>query len=508
MKYGSIAAGEQTTLETACHILESGGNAFDAAVAAVFTSMTSEFTLTSAGGGGALMAFPYNSEPILFDFFVDTLPVELKQLDFFPVTVDFGTSQQNFNIGKGSVAVPGNIAGLLHVHKRLGLLPLKVVLEPSIVTAKNGTLLNKSHSYLVKILEPILTYNNYGKTIFKPKGILLKKGDRILLPGFGDFLDQLSQEGEDFFYRGSGANHIINTLGDGGLITKKALKNYQVIERKPLKSTINKYTIYTNPAPSIGGTTIAFLLQLLEKTTLENIYGQTALARAMKITSKAKKDIYINPEDETQITKLLEPQIISAYSKIFTNQENWFPDKTNTPSFGSTTHVSIIDKAGNAASVTTTNGEGCGYFIPEMGFMMNNMLGEEVLNPSGFHLWTKQQRLPTLISPTIVVGESGPELVLGSGGSNRIGSAISQVILNTLSYKMDLGSAISAPRVHLEDNILHHEVGIKIDKKAIKDKTIKIKRWGGLNLFFGGVNAVTKTAAEGDPRRGGVGIVY
>ena len=140
--------------------------------------------------------------------------------------------------------------------------------------------------------------------------------------------------------------------------------------------------------------------------------------------------------------------------------------------------------------------------------MMNNMLGEEVLNPSGFHLWTKQQRLPTLISPTIIVGESGPELVLGSGGSNRIGSAISQVILNALSHNMDLESAIRAPRVHLEDNVLHYEVGIKIDKKAIKDKTIQIKRWGELNLFFGGVNAVTKTAAEGDPRRGGVGSVY
>ena len=183
MKYGSIAAGEQTTLEAACHILESGGNAFDAAVASAFTSMTSEFALTSAGGGGALLALPYNSEPILFDFFVDTLPVGNKILDFFPVIIDFGTSKQNFNIGKGSVAVPGNIAGLLHVHKRLGLLPLNVVLEPAILTAKNGTVLNKSHSYLGQILEPILTYDNYGKTIFKPKGALLHNGDRILLPG-------------------------------------------------------------------------------------------------------------------------------------------------------------------------------------------------------------------------------------------------------------------------------------------------------------------------------------
>ena len=126
---GVISSGHYLTSMVGMRILLDGGNAFDAAVASAFTSMTSEFALTSAGGGGALLALPYNSEPILFDFFVDTLPVGNKILDFFPVIIDFGTSKQNFNIGKGSVAVPGNIAGLLHVHKRLGLLPLNVVLS-------------------------------------------------------------------------------------------------------------------------------------------------------------------------------------------------------------------------------------------------------------------------------------------------------------------------------------------------------------------------------------------
>ena len=118
MKYGSIAGGENSTVQAACQILENGGNAFDAAVGAVFTSMVSEFNLTGPGGGGAFLACPAGLEPILFDFFVDTPPLQSgKELDFFSILVDFGPSQQQFHIGQGSVAVPGNAAGLLHVQE-------------------------------------------------------------------------------------------------------------------------------------------------------------------------------------------------------------------------------------------------------------------------------------------------------------------------------------------------------------------------------------------------------
>ena len=120
MKYGAIAGGEKSTVQAACQIMENGGNAFDAAVGAVFTSMVSEYNLTGPGGGGAFLAVPVNADPILYDFFVDTPhPQPEKELDFFSILVDFGPSQQQFHIGQGSVAVPGNTAGLLKVHKRL-----------------------------------------------------------------------------------------------------------------------------------------------------------------------------------------------------------------------------------------------------------------------------------------------------------------------------------------------------------------------------------------------------
>ena len=165
-----------------------------------------------------------------------------------------------------------------------------------------------------------------------------------------------------------------------------------------------------------------------------------------------------------------------------------------------------MDKDGNAASITTTNGEGCGSIIPEYGVMMNNMLGEKDLNPFGFHNWQKKRRLPTMISPIIITKNSKPEFVLGSGGSNRIRSANIQVILNLLIKNMTLEDAISAPRIHLEGDTLFYEPGIKCPEKN-KIKNIKLNSFNKKNLFFGGVNAVSLNEAVGDKRRGGSGII-
>ena len=165
-----IAAGDKTTVEAAKEILWLGGNAYDAAVAAVFTSMTAEPTLTSLGGGGHFMAYPSGSKPILFDFFVD-MPsgvIEPKQMEFFDIEVDFGPEQQQFHIGKGSIAVPGTAAGLLHVHKGLGKLERKDLMAPAIRAAKEGTVLSDAQAYLVKILAPILNYETAGRRLFSP----------------------------------------------------------------------------------------------------------------------------------------------------------------------------------------------------------------------------------------------------------------------------------------------------------------------------------------------------
>jgi len=505
MKYGSIAGGEKSTVEAASLILKNGGNAFDAAVGAVFTSMVSEYNLTGPGGGGAFLAYPANSNPTLYDFFVDTPPPQPeKELDFFNILVDFGPSQQQFYIGQGSVAVPGNAAGLLHVQQKLGKLPLKIVLEPAMETARSGVILNEAQSYLVKILEPILTHSHEGNKLFKPDGKLLKQGDRFQNPAFADLLEMLIIEGARYFYEGDGAKMILETIGEKGLLTKESLTQYKVIERNPLKSKFHGKTIYTNPAPATGGTLITFFLQLLQQSKTASAFDLINLIKAMQVTSIARNEICLDPEDEFQISQVLEPKIFNHYLQLFNSGDTSLKNEQNPASRGATTHVSILDKQGNAASVTTTNGEGCGYVIPGMGTMLNNMLGEEDLNPQGFHQWPWQRRLPTMISPTLVMGKKGVEMVLGSGGSNRLRSAISQVILNFFVKNMDLESAVYAARIHLEGSILHFEPETTLE---LLPQNFQLHPWDEINLFFGGVNAVTPTSAVGDPRRGGTGTI-
>ena len=505
MKYGSIATGDKTTANAAMEILKAGGNAFDAAVCAVFTSMTSEYSLTGACGGGVMLAYPKDSVPIIFDFFVHTPENNLlKNLDFFRIAVDFGPATQFFHIGKGSVAVPGNTIGLLHIHSRLGSLPLSRILEPAIRTAKYGAIINNAHEYLFKILEPILCHTNTGEILFKPNGKTIKAGERFNNPDFGNFLEQLTVEGHNFLYKGDFAEKIVDFMGDQGLLTKGDLSNYKVIERTPLKTNFNGKTIITNPMPSPGGTLIAFALNIISQKFPRKEVDNRLLTLAMRSAQIARNEIISAKNRKNSLAKILSPSYIKRYSDIF-DSEISLKQNNKKLSSGSTTHISIIDSQGNAVSVTTTNGEGCGHILPGTGIMMNNMLGEEDLNPDGFHNWKTTKRMETMMSPTIVIGELGPELVLGSGGSNRIRSAITQVILNILTKNMNLEEAIEAPRIHLEENIIHCESGVNTE--ILSFPWSKIHHWHEKNLFFGGVNAVTPTNAVGDTRRSGYGLV-
>ncbi|MEM9980683.1 MAG: gamma-glutamyltransferase, partial [Cyanobacteria bacterium P01_D01_bin.2] len=179
---------------------------------------------------------------------------------------------------------------------------------------------------------------------------------------------------------------------------------------------------------------------------------------------------------------------------------------------GSTTHLSVIDSDGNAASVTTSNGEGSSYVIPGTNIMVNNMLGEEDLNPHGFHQWLPNQRMSSMMAPTMVLRDGRPDLVLGSGGSNRIRTAILQVISNLVDFAMPLDTAVAAPRIHWENDVFHLEPGF--DQAALVPIIVSAKPvwWQTQNMFFGGVHAVgldrdgTLHGAGDARRRGAVAV--
>jgi gamma-glutamyltranspeptidase/glutathione hydrolase len=174
---------------------------------------------------------------------------------------------------------------------------------------------------------------------------------------------------------------------------------------------------------------------------------------------------------------------------------------------GSTTHISVIDAAGRACSATCTNGEGSGIVVPGTGIHLNNVMGEEDLNPLGFHLHPAGRRMPSMMAPSVVMREGEVELVLGSAGSNRIRSALLQTIVAVVDHGLAVREAVDAPRVHFEDGVLFAEPGI--DLQGL-DPDMRVVRFGERNLFFGGVQAAQRNGSgstgAGDPRRGGVAV--
>ena len=437
-----IAAGHSEVCKAAGLVLEAGGNAFDAIVAGGFASAVAEPALTSLGGGGLLVGYEAKeNREIYYDFFVDTpgKDRELKhdELHFFPVTVDFSGASQDFNVGFGSVAVPGTLKGLLHTHKRLGRLQLSDILLPAKQLAA-GHLLNEQQAHFLSLLNPIMTMFDRGKNIYtKRGGVPLVEGDILKNTMLVDFLDQVEHEGDDSFYRGEIARSIDREMRDkGGLLSYSDLAGYQVKERAPLKVPYRGRTFVTPTEPSMGGTLIALSLSLQQlKGEAVNAWGSAGHLKdklqLMQRVEELREKGVINPAALTEF--LREQDAGKGYA---------VPGKQF---LRGTTHISIADSEGNCASMTCSNGEGSGYFAPSTGVMLNNMMGEDDLHPDGFHCDPPGIRVGSMMSPSLLIGDDGVELVIGSGGSKRIRTAISQVVSQLVDHGRDLTEAVAAP---------------------------------------------------------------
>ena len=510
---GAVASGHQDTAEAAAQILDQGGNAFDAVIAAHLAACVAEPVLSSLGGGGFLTAHTKQGKNIVYDFFTHTpkLKLPVEDIDFYPITADFGETTQEFHIGMGSIAVPGSVRGLFSIHNDLGKLPLSVIAEPAIALAKNGVKINAFQSYIFDIIKPIYQhdatcFNLFKSLIANTDKNLLQEGETLKCPDLADTIEALVSEGDRLFYEGEIAASIVKRCKDkGGMLTHADLKNYEVIRRKPLPLTYRDFHIFTNPPPSSGGILIAFALLLLQMGNVHELSNQSAryfelLTLIMKLTNKARL--------ETDSPLSIGQHILDAdFMERYKNEVSKYYSFSR-----GTTHISVIDSSGNVASLTTSNGEGSGFIAPGTGIILNNMLGEEDLNPGGFHRWTEDQRISSMMAPTILLDREANLYAIGSGGSNRIRSAILQVLVQLIDYRQDLDSAIECPRIHFENNLLSVECGA-VNEESSDDfgNGENIKFWNDRNLFFGGVHAVHSSKkglqGKGDPRRGGVAII-
>jgi gamma-glutamyltranspeptidase / glutathione hydrolase len=501
---GVVAAGHELTAKAAAEILEDGGNAFDACVAGLFMTFVAEAVFSSPGGGGFLMARRAGSDRVtLFDFFAET-PLRhrpSRDIDFYPIYADFGPAKQEFHIGAGSAATPGVVPGIFAMHEELCRLPMKRLVEPAIRAAREGFTLTSFQAYLLTVIAPILIATPGVARIFAPGGTLLEAGATFANPDLGECIEWLSEDGARLFVDGDVGQAIVREQRDGGgYLTHDDLASYDVARRKPILWQHAGATVALNPPPAASGALIAFGLAYLQALKDEGrALDALALKEAMAATNEARAS-----HGEGLAEKLAEgalPRKLRAASR--------HPSANR-----GTTHISVIDRDGNAAAASLSNGEGNGAIVGNFGFMLNNMLGEEDLAPEGLGKWREGMRLSSMMSPTIILRPDGVVVALGTGGSNRIRTAILQVAVNMLDHGMSLEDAVEAPRLHLEKcGTLSFEPGLpEAVQSAFLAQPGDVRAWPERNLFFGGVHAARRfgdggVEGAGDPRRGGVAIV-
>jgi gamma-glutamyltranspeptidase/glutathione hydrolase len=303
-------------------------------------------------------------------------------------------------------------------------------------------------------------------------------------PELADAMELLAAEGAAPFYEGAPAQAVVAWLAEhGGVLTTQDLSAYAAIARDPVRAGYRGHTVLTNPPPNAGGPLLAAALADLDRGPV----NATRLIDVMEAAQHARTD-----------------EFVAGLA------EEGFAERFLARHMGNTTHVSVMDAEGRACAVTVTNGEGSGVVIPGTGMHPNNIMGEEDLNPLGFHAFPPGRRMPSMMAPTVVLGADGVELVLGSAGSNRIRSAILQTIVGVIDHGLDIEGAVDAPRLHFEDDVVFAEPGAAVDELQAAGREVVAFR--EQNLFFGGVQAVRRSVATdgavvltgaGDPRRQG-----
>jgi gamma-glutamyltranspeptidase / glutathione hydrolase len=467
---GVVAAGHPESAAAGAAALRAGGNAVDAAVGAVLASFAVESPLTGLGAGGYMLVHA-GGRTTLLDFFVaapglDGTP-RTAELDPVEVVFDPATAQ-TFHVGPVSCAVPGTPAGLVEALGRFGSMPLAELAAPAIRLAREGAPVSHQQAYILEILEPIHARLPGTRELYAPAGRTLREGETFRFEELAAALERFAAEGAEPFYRGEVAAALSGFVTErGGTLGRGDLSAYATIERPPVLAEFRGVEVLTNPRPSAGGTLIAYALDLLQK--LGPASGPEQLVEAMDAANEHRADL-----------------------------------------LGSTTHISVIDAAGMSVSVTCSNGSGSGVLVPGTGVILNNMLGEEDLNPNGFHAIEPGRRVPSMMAPTVVLRDEEVVLALGSAGSNRIRSAILQTIVRAVEQGMGPQEAIDAPRLHFEGGVVQAEPGIDPEALArIETRGVAVARHPELNLFFGGVQAVSRDpetgslSGGGDPRRGG-----
>jgi len=477
-----VAAGSQAAAQAGATLLQAGGNAVDAAVAAALAATVAEPGLASLGGGGFLLARTPDGAATVLDFFVDVpgigAPLDAPAPSIVPVNIAFTDAEQVFYAGPGGMAVPGTLDGLVLAHQRLGRAPLAEVVAPARRLAREGTPAEPMQAAILGLLTEIFALTPESAQVYLPGGRAPMPGQPLANPELADVFDAMAAGQVSRFAHLPGVTTALARLATSPRSLSGAdLSRYAPQWREPLVVRRLGAVLRTNPPPSQGGTIVADAV-----TALDAPVGGTA-ADAVRVVEALR--------DATQRAKRRSRSPLAVRG---------------------TTHVSVVDADGGIASLTQSNGSCSGVLVPGTGVHLNNIMGEEDLHPAGLFRVLPGTRVGSMMSPSVLHLVDGTVVAFGSGGSERIRSALLAVVLGLVDRGLPVDDAVHAPRLHWDAAGVQAEPPLPAEHVAALRALGPVTVWSAPDLYFGGVHVAARhddgrVGAVGDPRRGGAAQV-
>jgi gamma-glutamyltranspeptidase/glutathione hydrolase len=541
---GIVVSANKIASEVGRDVLKKGGNVIDATVATAFALAVVHPTAGNIGGGGFIVFMDSEGKVTSFDF-REKAPLAATSDMYLDEDGNlmrdnnlYGRESSVNHIGLKSVGVPGTVAGLYQAHQKYGKLPWSDLVQPAIDLATNGFPMTwdlYSAGRYFKENSPINFLQNYFNN---DEGEVTEFGDIWKQPTLASTLRDIQANGHDGFYKGRVAKSIAKYMKEnGGLITTKDLAKYQAVERKAISTTYKDFTIYSMPPPSSGGIALIEMMNILEQANMEKITFNSAeyvhlVAEVMRRAFADRAEYLGDPDFNPEIP--LDKLTSKEFAKMrFDNLDMSKASVSDSSRFGqlydgtSTTHFSIMDKDGNAVSMTYTleHSYGSGMGSPELGFLFNNEMGDfnavpGLTNSDGLigsnpNQIQPEKRMLSSMTPTIVAKDGRPYLVIGSPGGRTIINTVFQTVLAVVEYEMSVDRAIEAMKIHhqwLPDRIIYERDLLSPDTRAILEKMghTLVPR-GGMGALMGiqwdSENKVLRGAADSS-RPDGAAVGY
>lgn len=506
---GMVVSANKVSSQTGVDILKKGGNAIDAAVATAFSLAVTHPAAGNIGGGGFIVFMKSDGDVTTFDF-REKAPLASTPTMFLG---EDGKVKDNSNHDSlKAVGVPGTVAGLYAAHKKYGKLPWKDVVQPAIDQAEHGFEFIWSLYFTAERYKKSNQYPFMASYFDNDNGEVTQPGEIWKQKALANTLKLIRDHGRDGFYKGEVAQEIEDYMkANGGIITKKDLAKYEAEERIPVKGTYKGYDIYGMPPPSSGGATLIQMMNTMELVDWDSIeFNSTeyvhvvaeAMRRAYADRAEHLGDPDFNPD--MPVDELISK---THAKKRFENLNMERASISDSSKFGhpydgkSTTHFSVLDKDGNAVSMTYTLEHSYGVKMgsKKLGFIFNNEMGDFNAVPgvttSGSQIGTKpnliapEKRMLSSMTPTIVGKDGKPYLIIGSPGGRTIINTVFQTTLNVLQFNMRIDKAIEAMKIHhqwLPDVLTYEKDLMSPDtRKALEAMGHKLSARSGLGVLMG-----------------------